>query len=61
MMAAADVSPATIVKQMMKRKHESRLLYVAAELSLADLLDDGPRSSADLASTAGADPTRCIA
>src|ERR671932_578547 len=32
----------------------SQALYVAAELGLADLLADGPRTADDLASTAGA-------
>ncbi|MEZ5833658.1 MAG: methyltransferase [Dongiaceae bacterium] len=35
---------------------KAQALYVAAELRLADLLAEGPRTSADLASSAGADP-----
>ena len=35
---------------------KTQALYVAAELRLADLLADGPRTSAQLASSSGADP-----
>jgi hypothetical protein len=34
----------------------SQALYVAAKLGVADLLDEGPRSAADLAAAVGADP-----
>jgi hypothetical protein len=55
-MAATEPSPAATIRRLMERKDASRLLYVAAELGLAELLGDGPRDSAALAAAAGADP-----
>src|SRR3712207_155841 len=36
--------------------HSTYLIYVAAELGIADLLADGPKSSAELATHVSADP-----
>ena len=36
--------------------HSTYLIYVAAELGIADLLEDGPKSSAELARHVSADP-----
>jgi hypothetical protein len=48
--AAADVQAAAMaVLRMIQGLHVSRAVYVAAKLGIADLLADGPRSSAELA------------
>lgn len=54
-MASTDAAPAAAIKEMMERKDASRLLYVAAELGLADHLAGGPRTSAALAAAVGAE------
>ena len=55
-MATTEPSPAATIRRLMERKDASRLLYVAVDLGLAELLGDGPRDSAALAAAAGADP-----
>ncbi|MGN6561384.1 MAG: methyltransferase [Thermomicrobiales bacterium] len=55
-MAETDASLAATIRQLMARKDASRLLYVAVELGLAELLGDGSHDSAALAAAAGADP-----
>lgn len=54
-MVMPDPAPAAVIKEMMARKDASRLLYVAAELALADHLKNGPSTSATLAATVGAE------
>jgi hypothetical protein len=49
-------SPADRLRELLAGYWVSQSLFVAAELGLADLLADGPRSAADLAAAAGADP-----
>ena len=49
-------SPADALRRMVLGFRTSCLLYVAAELGLADHLADGPMDSAELAALAGADP-----
>lgn len=48
-------SPADIMRRMVLGFRTTCLVYVAAELGLADLLADGPRSSAELTSLAATD------
>jgi O-methyltransferase domain/Dimerisation domain len=53
--SAADVqAAAAAVLRMIQGLHISRAVYVAARLGIADLLADGPRSSAQLAQLTGA-------
>ena len=53
--SAADVqAAAAAVLRMIQGLHISRAVYVAARLGIADLLVDGPRSSAQLAQLTGA-------
>jgi hypothetical protein len=53
--AAGDVqAAAAAVLRMIQGLHISRAIYVAAKLGIADLLADGPRSSAQLAQATGA-------
>ena len=49
-----DSGPATTLHQLIMGFQDTHLVYVAAELRLADLLKDGPRRSDDLAALAGA-------
>jgi hypothetical protein len=58
-MHADDAPAAVVLLKMMTGYWVSKALNVAAELGLADLLQDGPRSSDDLAATCGVHaPTR---
>jgi hypothetical protein len=54
--ARATPSPAGVLQQMLGGPTAASLLYVAAELGLADLVADGHRTSAELAARTGADP-----
>jgi SAM-dependent methyltransferase len=47
--SATDASPRLILFQLLTGHYVSQAIYVAAKLGIADLLADGPRSSADLA------------
>jgi hypothetical protein len=49
-------SPSATLRQMLAGFQVTQLMYVAAKLGLADMLADGPKSSAELASIVGADP-----
>jgi orsellinic acid C2-O-methyltransferase len=53
-MTLTNASPRAVVQQMLAGSTATTLLYIAAELGLADLLDSGPRSSRDLALLTGA-------
>ncbi|HEV2066954.1 MAG TPA: methyltransferase [Thermomicrobiales bacterium] len=53
-MSTGDPSPVTTMRQLLLGNRTTHLLHVAAELGLADLLADGPRTSADLAHRTGA-------
>jgi hypothetical protein len=53
--ASAEVSPAEVIRQMIQGLWISRILYIAAELGLADLLKDGPKGSQELALSTGTD------
>jgi DNA-binding MarR family transcriptional regulator len=46
-----------LVARLMDGYLSTQLLCVAAQLSLADLLRDGPRSSAELAASTGTTPS----
>jgi O-methyltransferase domain/Dimerisation domain len=48
-------SPSATLTQMLAGYQVTQLIYVAAKLGLADILANGPRSSAELASMVGAD------
>lgn len=50
------VPPQAALARLMDGYLSTQLLYVAAELGVADALVDGPRTSADLAAALGADP-----
>src|SRR5579872_4932009 len=50
---SAATPPQTIVYELATAHYLSRALFLAAKLKLADLLADGPRSSADLAKSTG--------
>src|SRR5690349_20039982 len=55
--AAAAAAPAPTrqsLAAMITGFHASQMLHVAAKLRIADLLKDGPRSTAELATLAGA-------
>ncbi|MGH2374802.1 MAG: methyltransferase [bacterium] len=49
----ADISPQLAMRKLMAGFQVSRVLHVAAELGIADLLADGPRSSDELAGSTG--------
>lgn len=51
----AEVTPAAAVRQLVMGFRGTHLLYVMAELGIADLLTNGPRHSAELAARLGAD------
>jgi SAM-dependent methyltransferase len=51
-----DIPPGDFVTRLMDGYLSTQLLYVAAKLRLADLLRDGPRSSAELAALTGTKP-----
>ena len=53
-----ESSPSAALIKMIDGYRASQLLYVAAELGLADLLKDGPMHYADLAAACGAQPRR---
>jgi hypothetical protein len=48
-------SPSATLGQMLAGYQVTQLIYVAAKLGLADILADGPKSSAELASIVGAE------
>lgn len=50
-----DVTPVTTLRQFIMGFLDARLVYVAAELGIADLLKDGPKSSHELAERVQAD------
>src|SRR5438445_895548 len=50
-----QVPPDITLFQLLFGYSRTQLLYVAAKLGIADLLHDGPRSSAELAPLVGAD------
>jgi hypothetical protein len=51
----SDAAPAgAIVAQMARAHRQTKMVYAAAELGLADLLAAGPRGADDLAATCGA-------
>jgi len=57
--AAQDKTPAAVITRdtlqaMIVGYQTSQMLYVAAKLKIADLLADGPRTTADLAAASGA-------
>lgn len=47
-MSTSDPSPVTTLRQLLVGNRITHMLYVAAELGLADLLADGPRTSDEL-------------
>jgi hypothetical protein len=51
----ADADPRIAARQLVMGFRGTHLLFVAAELGVADLLADGPRGSTDLAAELGAD------
>ncbi len=51
-----QLTPSTVLKQMMDGYRVSKLIHVAAKLGIADLLKDGPKSSDDIAQSVGAHP-----
>lgn len=51
-----DVPPKLALLQMITGFWVSQAIYVAAKLGIADLLKDGPKSSDELAKSAGASP-----
>jgi hypothetical protein len=51
--AASDPSPFAAMLQMIAAFRNSRAIYVAATLGLADLLNEGPKSSEELAHSTG--------
>jgi hypothetical protein len=53
--AKGTLPPPIVLMQMATGYIVSQALYVAAKLKIADLLKDGPRTSAELAQAAGAD------
>ena len=53
-MAMTDDPDRNLVARLMDGYLSTQLLYVAAQLGLADLLRDGPRSGAELAASTGA-------
>ncbi|MBA2446882.1 MAG: methyltransferase, partial [Chloroflexi bacterium] len=55
-MITPDATTRETLRQLITGFRASDLIAAAAELGLADLLADGPRSSAELAERAGADP-----
>src|SRR5215211_3319112 len=54
--ADAGMAPHVRMAHVMDGYLTTQALYVVAELGIADLLADGPRTAADLAEQAGADP-----
>lgn len=48
------IPPALMLRQLAFMMRASRALYAAAELGVADILADGPKTSAELAAAAGA-------
>jgi ubiquinone/menaquinone biosynthesis C-methylase UbiE len=51
--APQEMPPAAIMTQMILSYMTTQAIYVAAKLGIADLLKDGPRSSAELAKETG--------
>jgi hypothetical protein len=51
-----ESSPQEALRQMINGYRISQLLYVAAELGIADLLNEGPKRVEELASASGAHP-----
>lgn len=54
--SVAPVPPAVALRQMLTAYRIPQSIYVAANLGIADLLKDGPKSSDELAAAAGANP-----
>lgn len=54
--SAPATSAAQALAQMLVGNQIQQAIYVAAKLGVADLLEDGPRDSADLAEVVGAHP-----
>ena len=50
------MTPAERLQQMLRGFDVTQLIYVVAKLGVADHLEDGPRSSGELARAVGADP-----
>lgn len=53
---APTCDPAQVLRRLISGYQATFLVQVAAELNLADLLADGPRSAEELATAAGCDP-----
>jgi hypothetical protein len=53
--ATADLSPSGTMFQMVRAFFVSRAIYIVAKLGLADLLNDEPKSSEELAQATGTD------
>jgi hypothetical protein len=53
---AAEIPPAVRMQQLLSGFEVSQALYVIAELGVATVLLDGPRSVREVALAAGADP-----
>ena len=53
---SSQLPPALALRQLMFGHRVTRIITVAAELGLADAMDETPRSVATLAATVGADP-----
>ena len=51
----SDTGPATTLRHLIMGFQATHLVYVAAELGIAERLEDGPRGSAELAALVGAD------
>ena len=52
----AEPNPFESLRQIYSGYAASRALHIVADLGVADVLDDSPRSAADLAKSVGADP-----
>jgi O-methyltransferase domain/Dimerisation domain len=55
-MSEPEQSPSAVLKRLVDGHQVAQAIHVAATLGIADLLRDGPRSSADLAADADAHP-----
>jgi len=53
-MDTPQMSPGSILSQMLLGNRVQQAIYVAAKLGIADLLKDGPKGSEELAQAAGA-------
>ncbi len=52
-----ELTPRDQIVRLMDGYLDTQLVYVAARLSIADLLRDGPRSSGELAGLTGTSPS----